>query len=163
MNDYLQRIYPLVPLVHRPTFKAELASDRDVTSSEFLRLVVSLTALTIGLLPSRFEYYWGIAPGMAGRFPTRSAMVNYCADMCTRLRSVDYWDNVDHRKWAVCYSLSIGVFQTGQTNHSRMLEVEAAQLARLLGTHRISEYQGLNHIETQLRKKAFWLQFYGFA
>ncbi|KAM0325758.1 hypothetical protein ACHAQA_007058 [Verticillium albo-atrum] len=163
INDYLQRIYPLVPVVHRPTFKAELASDRDVTDTEYLCLVLSLVALTVGLLPSRFDQYRSMAPELMDRFPTRSTMINYCAQMCTRLRPAGYWDHVNHRKWAVCYCLSIGVFQTGQTNHSRMLEVEAAQFARLLGTHRISEYEGLNCIEKQLRKKAFWLQFYGFA
>ncbi|KAM0510608.1 hypothetical protein D7B24_009309 [Verticillium nonalfalfae] len=163
MKDYLQRIYPLVPVVHRPTFKAELASDRDVTDSEFLRLVLSITALTIGLLPSRFDHYRAMATELVDRFPTRSAMIDYCAQMCLRLRSAGHWDHVTHRKWAVCYSLAIGTFQTGQSNHSRMLEVEAAQFARLLGIHRISEYEGLNRIETQLRKKAFWLQFYGYA
>ena len=37
------------------------------------------------------------------------------------------------------------------------------QLARLLGLHQISEYMGLNCIEAQLRKKAFWLMFYGYV
>ncbi|CRK16043.1 hypothetical protein BN1723_002221 [Verticillium longisporum] len=153
----------LLPVVHRPTFKAELASDRDVTDSEFLRLVLSITALTIGLLPSRFDHYRAMATELVDRFPTRSAMIDYCAQMCLRLRSAGHWDHVNHRKWAVCYSLAIGTFQTGQSNHSRMLEAEAAQFARLLGIHRTSEYEGLNCIETQLRKKAFWLQFYGYA
>ncbi|KAJ5414068.1 hypothetical protein N7509_000695 [Penicillium cosmopolitanum] len=41
-----------------------------------------------------------------------------------------------------------------------MLSVEAMQIARLLNLHRISDYEGLNCIETQLRKKGFWLVFY---
>ena len=44
-----------------------------------------------------------------------------------------------------------------------MIEVESMQLARLLGLHQISEYAGLNCIEAQLRKRAFWLMFYGYV
>ncbi|KAH7146315.1 beta-glucosidase [Dactylonectria macrodidyma] len=93
----------------------------------------------------------------------RMAMINVCVDMCMRLRTHSYWDHINLRKWAVCYLLSVGCFQTGQTNRSRMLEVESMQVGRLLGLHRISDYEGLNRIETQLRKKAFWLMFYTFA
>ncbi|KAL3426769.1 quinate utilization pathway activator [Phlyctema vagabunda] len=44
-----------------------------------------------------------------------------------------------------------------------MIEVESMQLARLLELHQVSSYEGLNCIETQLRKKGFWLMFYGYV
>lgn len=44
-----------------------------------------------------------------------------------------------------------------------MIEVECLQLGRMLNLHRITEYKGLNHIETQLRKKGFWLLFYSYV
>lgn len=163
INDYLDLIYPLVPVVHRPSFRADLASDRDCKDPDFLCLVISLAALTVGLLPSRFPVYRAMAPEVAMRFETRTAMINCCSDICMRLRDHKYWDHISLRKWAVCYALSISFFQTGQTNRSRMLEVESTQVGRLLGLHRISDYNGLNCIETQLRKKAFWLLFYTFA
>ncbi|KAH6997326.1 beta-glucosidase [Ilyonectria destructans] len=122
-----------------------------------------LAALTVGLLPSRFPAYRAMAPDVAIRFDTRMAMINTCVDMCMRLRTHSYWDHINLRKWAVCYLLSVGCFQTGQANRSRMLEVESMQVGRLLGLHRISDYEGLNRIETQLRKKAFWLMFYTYA
>ncbi|KAH7241241.1 beta-glucosidase [Fusarium tricinctum] len=100
---------------------------------------------------------------LAARFGTRTAMINHCAQMCLRLRPADYWDHISHRKWAVAYCLAVGAFQTGQINQSRMFDAESMQIARLLGMHLISEYDGLNPIETQLRKKSFWLQLYTFA
>ncbi|KAK7420512.1 hypothetical protein QQX98_002710 [Neonectria punicea] len=163
MNDYLDLIYPLVPVVHRPSFRVDLASNRDLTDPEFLAIVIAIAALTVGLLPSRFPVYRAMAPDVAMRFETRMAMINCCVDMCMRVRNYNYWDHVSLRKWAVCYLLSVGCFQTGQTNRSRMLEVESMQIGRLLGLHRISDYDGLNCIETQLRKKAFWLMFYTYA
>ncbi|KAF7549718.1 hypothetical protein G7Z17_g6193 [Cylindrodendrum hubeiense] len=163
MNDYLDLIYPLVPVIHRPSFRADLASNRDLTDPDFLSIVIALAALTVGLLPTRFPVYRALAPDVAMRFETRMAMINCCVDMCMRLRTNTFWDHINLRKWAVCYLLSVGCFQTGQANRSRMLEVESMQVGRLLGLHRISDYEGLNSIETQLRKKAFWLMFYTYA
>lgn len=164
LNDYLDLIYPLIPVIHRPSFRASLASNKDVDDPEFLALIIAITAVTVGLLPSRFPvYHQSMAPDAAARFKTRMAMINCCIDICMRLRTRAYWDQVSQRKWAVCYLLSVGCFQTGQTNRSRMLEVESMQIGRLLGIHRISDYEGLNYIETQLRKKAFWLIFYTYA
>lgn len=160
MGDYLDLIYPLVPVVHRPTFRAHLSTHRDVTDTEFLEILLALTALTVGLLPSRFPHYQSMAPEVSSRFSTRSAMINSCVEICMSLRTPTYWDQINQRKWAVCYLLSVGCFQTGQTNRSRMLEIEATQIGRLLGLHRISDYEGLNCIDAQLRKKSFWLMFY---
>ncbi|KAF5254456.1 hypothetical protein FANTH_714 [Fusarium anthophilum] len=159
MNDYIDHIYPLVPVVHLPTFRADLATNKDVTDLDTLLLLVSIASLTVGLLPSKFDSYHALA----SRFGTRTAMISHCSQMCIRLRPADYWDHISHRKWATAYSLSIGAFQVGQINQSRMFEAESMQLARLLGMHLVSEYEGLNPIETQLRKKSFWLQLYTFA
>lgn len=163
MADYLDLVYPLVPVVHRPNFRHDLANNRDVTDSDFFALLVSLCALTVGLLPSRFRDYRAVDPEAGMHFETRTALINCCAEICTRQRTASYWDHVNHRKWAVSYVFSVACFQTGQVNRSRMFDVEYLQLSRLLGLHRISEYEGLNCIEMQLRKKAFWLMFYGYA
>ncbi|RKL36642.1 putative beta-glucosidase I [Fusarium proliferatum] len=159
MTDYIDHLYPLVPVVHLPTFRADLATNKDATDLDTLLLFVSIVSLTVGLLPSKFDSYHALA----ARFGTRTAMISHCSQMCIRLRPADYWDHISHRKWATAYCLSIGAFQVGQINQSRMFEAESMQLARLLGMHLVSEYEGLNPIETQLRKKSFWLQLYTFA
>ncbi|KZL76065.1 quinate utilization pathway activator [Colletotrichum tofieldiae] len=163
MVDYLDLVYPLVPVVHRPSFRRDLAANRDITDPDFFALLISLAALTVGLLPSRFRGYRAVDLEAGRRFETRTALINCCAEICTRQRTASYWDHVNHRKWAVCYVLSVACFQTGQVNRSRMFDVEYLQLSRLLGLHSISEYEGLNFIETHLRKKAFWLLFYSYA
>ncbi|KAF6819050.1 hypothetical protein CPLU01_13146 [Colletotrichum plurivorum] len=163
MTDYLDLIYPLVPLVHRPSFRHDLAANRDLTDPDFFALLVSFAALTVGLLPSRFRVYRAVDPEAGLRFGTRTAFINYCAEMCTRQRAVSYWDHINLRKWTVSYVFSVACFQTGQANRSRMFDIEFFQLGRLLGLHRITEYEGLNCIETQLRKKAFWLLYYAWA
>lgn len=163
MADYIDRIYPLVPVVHPPTFRRNLDTGRDATDVDFLSLIIAIAALTIGLLPSRFPAYMAMDPGAATRFPARAPFMSYCVQMCLRLRSLAYWEEISHCKWAISYTLTMGVFHVGQVNQSRMFEAEGAQIARLLGFHRLSDYEGLNPIETQLRKKAFWMTFYSFS
>lgn len=158
MDDYLEFIYPLIPVVHRPTFRNDLKRNRDLSDSDFLALIICLCAVTVGLLPRRFHQY---RPSL--RFSTRTEMVNCCHGICQRLRGPSYFDEINLQKWAASYLLNISFFQIGQQNLSRMVEVEAMQLARLLNIHRVMEYDGLNCIETQLRKKAFWLMFYGYV
>lgn len=163
MGDYLARIYPLIPVVHRPTFRRRLTLSEDVDDPDFLALILSLVVVAVGLLPSRFPHYQSMASGTSSKFQTRESVVNACIDMCMSMRTATYWDQVSHQKWASSYLMSVGCFQLGQANRSRMLEVEFLQTGRLLGIHRIADYEGLNYIETQLRKKAFWLCFYTYA
>ena len=88
-------------------------------------------------------------------------MIRYCYKLSSDLRGPDYFDTVNLQKWATSYLMGISFFQIGEHNRGRMVDVESMQLARLLDLHQISRYDGLNCIETQLRKKAFWLMFYG--
>lgn len=151
IDDYLAFVYPLIPVVHIPTFHEDLRRNRDLHDTSFLAFVVCLCAVTVGLLPSHFPRYRSSA-----RPQTRTEMIHRCYDFCKKLRGPQYFDEISYHKWAASYLLNIAFFQIGHQNLSRMLEVEAMQLARLLNIHRFTEYDGLNCIETQLRKKAFW-------
>jgi len=158
LNDYMEDIYPMVPVVHRPSFRQDLSRNKDIYSKDFLGLVISLCAVTVGIMPSRFEEYRAAESPI--RFSTRTEMVNYCYQKLMELRGHNYFDEINLQKWAASYLMSIASFQVGQQNRARMIEVEHTQLARLLDIHQISSYEGLNCIETQLRKKAFWLMWY---
>ncbi|RBQ97095.1 hypothetical protein VDGD_10477 [Verticillium dahliae] len=164
IHDYIERVYPLCPVVHLPSFRRSLASNQDVRDTEQMLLLVALFTLTIGVLRSRIEDYRAMDPEAAARFPTRTSIITYASQMCLRVRPPDYWDEISHRKWAISYTLASASFEVGRMNQYRMFDSEAMQLARLLGFHlHATEYHGLNCIETQLRKKAFWLQFFSFA
>jgi hypothetical protein len=159
--DYLQFLYPLVPIVHRPTFQQDIRHNRDCNDDVFLGLLYALCAATVAVLPSRFDIYQ--RHSCKTTYVDRKAMIYACYDEVVRLRKHDYFDNVNYLKWATHYLMYLAFFHIADYNCSRIWEVEANQLARLLNLHRISEYDGLNYIEIQLRKKAFWLTFYGFV
>jgi hypothetical protein len=159
IDDYLTWIYPLVPVVHRPTFRGNLEQNRDLHDSDFLCLIFCLCAATLGFLPKVFTKYQVLA-GDVSSFTSRTDVINRCYTLCMEQRGPYYFDTVNFQKWAIAYLMQITHLQIANHNLSRMMEVEAMQVARLLGLHRVSDYQGLNCIETQLRKKGFWLMFY---
>jgi hypothetical protein len=159
--DYLEFLYPLIPVVHRPSFHRDLYADRDLYNEDFSGFILGLCAVTVGTMPNRFKEYTTCATPLA--FRTRTEMIRYCYGRLHDLRRYDYFENVSFHKWAASYLMGIALFQVGEHNQARMIEVESMQLARMLGLHQISEYMGLNCIEAQLRKKAFWLMFYGYV
>lgn len=155
-GDYLELLYPLMPVIHRPSFVKDLAERRDLMDLDFSMLLVAMCAVLVATLPRKFQEYRSSLP-----FSTRSEMVNFCNTLSLSIRGPEYFEIISLQKWAASYLLYHAHFHVGQFNRARMLEVEAMQLARLLDLHYLPSYDGLNCIETQLRKKAFWLMFYG--
>lgn len=161
VDDYLRYIYPLIPIVHRPTFIRDVQNNRQSTDKDFSRLLVAMAAAIVALLPSRFHTYKSHSHAL--RFHTRKEMLDYCYQLLVSHRELEFYDTINYRKWASSYLIGIALFQIGDINRYRMLDVESMQLGRLLHFHKISEYEGLNLIETQLRKKGFWLLFYSYV
>jgi hypothetical protein len=161
MHDYLRYLYPLVPVVHRPSFLRDLSGDRDLEDKEFLVVLLGLSSLVVSIMPSKFIEYEAHDPPLP--FTARIDMLNYCHNELMSLREPTYFDQVSFQKFTISYLLQISFFQLGEQNRSRMMEVEALQLVRLLNLHHISQYEGLNYIEMQLRKKGFWLLFYAYV
>lgn len=161
IDDYLQYLYPALPVVHRPTFRASLERKRDVADKGFLSFLLAISAFTVGCLPRRFEEYQRASDPI--RYRTRLEMIDYCYSKCMQIRGPRYFDEISHTKWAIPCLFYVAYFHVGEHNKSRMIESEAILFARLLGLHRVTAYSGLNLIETQLRKKAFWLMFYSYV
>jgi hypothetical protein len=161
LGDYVTYVYPLIPVIHIPTFEINFNQEHDNQDEEFLSLIISLCALTVGLLPSRLQAYHEYKSPLP--FKTRTEMANHCYKLNQSFRDVGYFDTVNHQKWASSYLLALTFHQTGNTNVWRMLEVESMQLLRLLEVQKTSSYIGLDAIEAQLRKKAFWLMFYSYV
>ncbi|KAJ5672234.1 hypothetical protein N7507_001361 [Penicillium longicatenatum] len=156
MQDYLTYLYPMVPIVHRPSFKKALQEEH--YDEGFSALTATIAALVVATMPGRFQAYQAHDPPL--RFSSRKEMVHFCYQKAMALRRPSYYDHLNFQKFSISYLLFAAFLQLGDHNWGRMVSVEAFQLARLLNLHSISEYRGLNCIETQLRKKGFWLLFY---
>ncbi|KIW12745.1 hypothetical protein PV08_07931 [Exophiala spinifera] len=161
LSDYLKYVYPLLPVVHRPTFEINLNDNRDQFDEEFFSLIISLCAATVALLPSRFQSYLDFMAPLP--FSTRTDMISHCYKIHQSFKNTRYFDTISHGKWASTFLLSIAFQQVGNANLLRMLEVEAMQLLRMLEVQYVSSHTSLNAVEVQLRKKAFWLMFFGYV
>ncbi|RAL07918.1 uncharacterized protein BO97DRAFT_446509 [Aspergillus homomorphus CBS 101889] len=129
--------------------------------SGFFALTVAIAALVVATLLSKFHVYRSHDPPL--RFCTRREMVRFCYEKNLALRTSYYFDEINFQKFATSFLLFAAFLQLGDHNRARMLDVESMQFARLLNLLSISAYEGLNCIETHLRKKGFWLIFYGFV
>jgi len=134
VGDYLLYIYPLIPVVHRPSFCLALNEDRDNYDDDFLGLLIALCAIVVALLPSKYESYRRLDLSMA---LSRAVMLDRCHGFLIALRTPDFFEKIGFSKWAASYLMAIAFFQVGKPNHARMIEVESMQLGRLLELHRV--------------------------
>lgn len=161
LDDYILYLFPAIPVFHLPTFRASFDHERDRHDDAFFGLLMGLVAITVGCLPRKFEIYRQ-TPALQ-RFSSRLDLIDFCRTLALRSRGLRHFDEISHMKWATAYVTYLAYFHVGKFNMSRAIECEANLFSRLLELHRSSAYEGLNCIETQLRKKAFWLMFYAYV
>lgn len=157
MQDYLDIIYPLVPVVHRPSFRSDLRHQRYTTDLTFLSFCFAICGLVLGILPRKFAEYNAIDDSLA--FSNRREAVKSIHETILRIRPLEYFDSLTLEKWAISYMIGITNAHLRHVLRARILRAETDTICGELGLNRIATYAGLDCIETQLRKKAFWLNF----
>lgn len=161
VDDFFTYVYPIVPMVHRPTFLQNFRENRHAHDANFFALVWAICASTIAHHSEKLVVYQNASTPLL--IQSRLEVVRYCHLRSVQLRSPQYFDEVSHAKWATAYFFYTAFYQVGDINKSRMLEMETVLFARLLELHRISAYTGLNCIESQLRKKAFAVMMHAYV
>ncbi len=161
IQSYIDLVYPTIPIVHRPSFLQDVQQNRDMHDDTFLSLTLSICAATAALIPRTFQEFQKSPHSL--RFQNRTQMIEACCKLVVDLRPPNYFDICGHSKWAIAYMLSIAYYQVGLFNRTTFWSAEAAQMARILRLEDPSNFPGTNCIETQLRKKAFWVMFFPFV
>ncbi|KAL4080738.1 fungal-specific transcription factor domain-containing protein [Scleroderma citrinum] len=142
-------VYPLTPCIHRPSFMADLHANRAERDPLFFALVMSTIASTLVQVPRSVV-------------PMERSAVKKLARTCfeaSRHITVASYDppsstHVVIRYFDCCYHFCTG---TDATQHAAF--GEAAHIAVTLRMHEEASYEGLNPIESQVRRRAFWLLF----
>lgn len=148
---YLQYLWPLLPLVHRPTFAENLATRLDLRDTDFRALLLNIVAFTISQLPtSRLtteQYDVEGLKRLQRRCHRTSSQLQrtYHSQVTLTQICIIIFDNF--------YLLSIGLTHTAASRLG-----QAVQLAFCLGLHSDAKTQalGLDPIEVQLRRRVFW-------
>lgn len=148
---YLQYLWPLLPLVHRPTFAENLATRLDVRDTEFRALLLSLVAFSISQLPTSRLVTDQLDVEALKRLQRRCHRTSqdlqriYHSRVTLTQICIVIFDNF--------YLLSIGLTHTAAAKLG-----QAVQLAFSLGLHSDSRTAalGLDPVEVQLRRRVFW-------
>ncbi|WVQ93818.1 hypothetical protein IAU59_000896 [Kwoniella sp. CBS 9459] len=148
---FLRYLYPILPLVHRPTFAEQLATRRDLVDTDFRALLLSIVAYVISQLPTsrlvndQFDIE-GLKRLQRRCHRTCKALQRtyYGPTSCTQIATIIF---------DTFYLLSIGL---GHTAGARL--GQAIQLAYSMGMHSDAKTEalGLDAIEIQLRRRVFW-------
>lgn len=155
INDYLDLLYPLMPIVHRPSFRADVGRERADHDRGFCSLLLSICAMVVAQLPRRFLDYkkaqWFF------EFHTPKQLVVHLEERVLGLRSQDYFETPTIQKCAIAFFLACSYGSLNIVGRMSMYWAEMWVMLRAIGANDPQTYVGLDFVEAQLRKKAFWL------
>jgi hypothetical protein len=154
IEDYLELIYPIAPLVHQPSFLALVTARQYEFDPTFLRLCLSLCAMTIASMHRKIAIYG------FGYYSDPKDMVSraYQLVMASRLATVPQWADEPSMDTLLC-SLLLGLSSHYTESPSRgwVLVNESLYSCRKLNLFQELGYQSRTSIETEICKRAFWM------
>ncbi|KAG8787118.1 hypothetical protein FRC15_009960 [Serendipita sp. 397] len=143
-------VYPLTPCVHRPSFMADLSSRREERDPLFYALVMSTIASTLVQVPR------SCLPIVERKQVRRLAQLCHEA---SRHVTVAAYDPPTSTHVVIRYFDTVYHFCEGHDATSHASFGEAAHIAVTLHMHEEASYEGLDPIETEVRRRVFWLLF----
>ena len=155
ISDFMDFLYPVVPIIHRPTFQQSLHDKLHLSSPSFIRVCLSIAAITVASMPRKFPAY---ASGCS--YTSVNSMVARAAQIVSvsRLQTApDYAENPDLELVTSSLLLSIASHYAGLANLGWMFANEAVLFTRTLKLSSREGYSNISAPEEQMRKRAFWL------
>ncbi|GMK59474.1 hypothetical protein CspeluHIS016_0800800 [Cutaneotrichosporon spelunceum] len=149
---FFDYVYPLTPCLHRPTFLADLAARRDKTDPIFFALTLCVLASTLVQVPRKLVNL-------------QKEEVEILARRCVRVarHKVAYiWDEPSPMRSefvVIFYLEGIVHLILGNNTAHVVVTAQANQCALALRLNEESSYDGLNPIETEVRRRIYWLLF----
>ncbi|KAF1959491.1 hypothetical protein CC80DRAFT_489621 [Byssothecium circinans] len=154
IDDYLQLVFPLLPLVHRPSFRASIEAAAYTADPAFFRLCLAVCAVTVASIPRKFEEYG------REKYADVGAMVDRACHMVllSRIASEPEWQNQPQTgTMIVSILLTMASHYAGRANQGWGYASEAIQFFRALELYRKVGYEHLSLLEGEMCKRAFWL------
>ncbi|TPX12608.1 uncharacterized protein E0L32_000785 [Thyridium curvatum] len=172
VDDFFTYIHPLTPFPHEPTFRQAFLERRDRTSPRFLALLASMIGTLVASFPRSARYHLK-AQHSADLFPRAILMIEQCRLVAMQARGVTFMAKEDYDVYdaATSYFLGLGAGYSLQWRVCHRYMAETMAITRELGLHRprtqeaglyyASANRPLNHIEYEIGKRIFWVQFVG--
>lgn len=154
IDDYLDLVYPLLPLIHRPTFRSLLDANAYTVEPAFFRLCLAICAVTVASLPRKFDEYGKDRYNDVGTMVERACHTV----LLSRISSEPEWQSRPAMDtMIVSILLAMASHYTGKGNQGWGYASEAIQFFRALELYRKEAYDGLTLLEGELCKRAFWM------
>lgn len=154
IEDFLENVYPIAPLVHLSSFKAQISDGFYHRDSTFLRTCLAICAMTISSLPRKADVY------CLDRYQNSKEMVNkaYQLVMASRLATSPDWAENPSSNDLIC-SLLLGMAShyTQSPRRAWLLINESIHCCRSLGLYRKGGYRGMKDADVEINKRAFWM------
>ena len=113
IESNLTRLYPLIPIVHGPSFRDAPAADHDMEDPCLRNLIIAICAAVVGTMPSQFEQYRNHAPPLP--FATRRDMLNRFYDHLLNARESSYFYEISFQKRATSYLMVYPSFKSASS------------------------------------------------
>lgn len=156
MVDFFDEIYPIMPLVHRPTYENALKNRLYDADPEFLQLCVAMAAFTVTTFPQRLPSY-----GWGGPELTVAHIVELASVIVRLNRGIERRRTmVEDPTVAAVVSrmgLSYSCHHSGEFNNGWSLANESVLMFRELGLYRADAYTGLTRAGAVISRRMFWV------
>ncbi|KAJ7163382.1 fungal-specific transcription factor domain-containing protein [Mycena filopes] len=142
-------VYPLTPCIHRPSFMADLHARREERDPLFFALVMSTVASTLVQVPRSY-------------LPMERPVVRKLAQTCheaSRHITIASYDPPTSMHVVIRYFDCVYHFCEGHDATQHAAFGEAAHIAVTLRLHEEAAYEGIDPIESEIRRRVFWLLF----
>ncbi|KAL1409699.1 hypothetical protein Q8F55_003695 [Vanrija albida] len=149
---FFDYVYPLTPCLHRPTFIADLAARRDKTDPVFFALTLVVLASTLVQVPR-------ILVNLDKQ--EVEALARRCVRVA-RAKTAYLWEDpvpVRAEFVVIFYLEGIVHLLLGNNTAHVIVTAQANQCALALRLNEESSYEGLNPIESEIRRRIYWLLF----
>lgn len=152
--DYLDHVYPILPLIHIPSFTAAFQARLYNTDAAFFRLCVTLCAVTAASIPRRFESYNALQYKDVGQLFDRASHLV----LVSRIQAEPEFQNRPTMgTMIVSVLLAMAAHYAGRPNAGWAFASEAVQFFRALQLYKRDAYAGLGVVEAEMCKRAFWV------
>lgn len=158
LDDFLSQVYPVLPLVHIPSFLNHRAERRFETDPRFFRLCLALCAVTVASIPRSVSGYrcarscsW--YTGAADMVERASQLV-----LLSRLSSDPGWqDSPSADSLLVSALMAMACHYAGKPVAGWGYASEAVHLFREMELYSKATYREMDVVNGEICKRLFWL------
>ncbi|KAL7423959.1 hypothetical protein Q5752_001544 [Cryptotrichosporon argae] len=147
---FFDYVYPLTPCLHRPSFLADLAAQRDRRDPVFFALALAVVGSTLVQVPHM----------LVGKTKAEvEAVARRCVHVEREKVAFLWAESVPMRAEfvVICYLEGIVHLLLGNNTAHVMATAQANQCALAMRLNEESSYDGLDPIECEVRRRIYWL------